>query len=72
VKDVYIAGRKVVAGGVVSTLDHRGAAERLTEAQRRMMARTPNRDYRGRSADEIAPPYAVGHVTSEATGRRRR
>jgi 5-methylthioadenosine/S-adenosylhomocysteine deaminase len=55
VKDVYIAGRKVVAGGVVSTLDHRGAAERLTEAQRRMMARTPNRDYRGRSADEIAP-----------------
>jgi 5-methylthioadenosine/S-adenosylhomocysteine deaminase len=55
VKDVYVAGRKVVAGGAVTTLDHRGAAERLTEAQQRMMAKTPNRDYGGRSADEIAP-----------------
>jgi 5-methylthioadenosine/S-adenosylhomocysteine deaminase len=55
VKDVYIAGRKVVADGKVTTLDHRGAAERLTEAQLRMMATTPERDYRGRSADEIAP-----------------
>jgi 5-methylthioadenosine/S-adenosylhomocysteine deaminase len=55
VKDVYIAGRKVVADGKVATLDHRGAAERLTEAQLRMMATTPKRDYRGRSTDEIAP-----------------
>jgi cytosine/adenosine deaminase-related metal-dependent hydrolase len=55
VKDVYVAGRKVVADGKVTTLDHRGAAERLTEAQLRMMATTPKRDYRGRSADEIAP-----------------
>jgi 5-methylthioadenosine/S-adenosylhomocysteine deaminase len=55
VKDVYVAGRKVVADGKVTTLDHRTAAERLTEAQLRMMAKTPKRDYRGRSADEIAP-----------------
>jgi cytosine/adenosine deaminase-related metal-dependent hydrolase len=55
VKDVYVAGRKVVADGKVTMLDHRGAAERLTEAQLRMMATTPKRDYRRRSADEIAP-----------------
>jgi cytosine/adenosine deaminase-related metal-dependent hydrolase len=55
VKDVYVAGRKVVANGKVTTLDHHAAAERLTEAQLRMMATTPKRDYRGRSADEIAP-----------------
>jgi 5-methylthioadenosine/S-adenosylhomocysteine deaminase len=55
VKDVYIAGKKIVAHGVVTTLDHQGAAERLVEAQNRMMAVTPKRDYRGRSADEIAP-----------------
>jgi cytosine/adenosine deaminase-related metal-dependent hydrolase len=55
VKDVYVAGRRVVADGVVTTLDHKAAGERLTEAQNRMMAATPQRDYRGRSADEIAP-----------------
>jgi 5-methylthioadenosine/S-adenosylhomocysteine deaminase len=55
VKDVYVAGRKVVADGNVTTLDHKGAGARLAEAQKRMMALTPQRDYRGRSADEIAP-----------------
>jgi 5-methylthioadenosine/S-adenosylhomocysteine deaminase len=55
VKDVFVAGRKVVADGQVTTLDQRGASERLAEAQRRMMDLTPQRDYRGRSADEIAP-----------------
>jgi cytosine/adenosine deaminase-related metal-dependent hydrolase len=55
VKDVYVAGRRIVADGKVTTLDHNGAAERLAEAQARMMAATPGRDYRGRTADEIAP-----------------
>ena len=55
VKDVYIAGRRVVADGKVTTLDHEDAGERLIHAQSRMMAMTPRRDYRGRSADEIAP-----------------
>ncbi len=55
VKDVYVAGRRIVADGAVTTLDHRAAAERLSEAQKRMMALTPYRDYRGRTADEIAP-----------------
>jgi cytosine/adenosine deaminase-related metal-dependent hydrolase len=55
VRDVYVAGRKVVSNGRVTTLDHRAAAERLTEAQMRMMKQTPNRDYLKRTADEIAP-----------------
>jgi 5-methylthioadenosine/S-adenosylhomocysteine deaminase len=55
VKDVYVAGRRIVADGKVTTLDHAGAAAQLAEAQARMMATTPRRDYRGRSADEIAP-----------------
>jgi len=55
VKDVYVAGKRIVADGTVTTLDHHGAAERLVEAQNRMMEATPRRDYGGRSADEIAP-----------------
>jgi 5-methylthioadenosine/S-adenosylhomocysteine deaminase len=55
VKDVYIAGRKIVADGKVTTLDHHDAGERLTEAQQKMMKLTPGRDYRHRTTDEIAP-----------------
>lgn len=55
VKDVYIGGKKVVGDGKVLTIDHADAAERLTDAQARMMAQAPNLDYRHRSADEIAP-----------------
>jgi 5-methylthioadenosine/S-adenosylhomocysteine deaminase len=55
VKDVYIAGRKIVADGQVTTLDHQAAGERLTEAQKRMMASSTRCDYRGRTTDEIAP-----------------
>ena len=55
VKDVYVAGRKVVADGKVTTLDHQGAGERLIVAQEKMMKLTPGRDYRRRTADQIAP-----------------
>jgi cytosine/adenosine deaminase-related metal-dependent hydrolase len=55
VRDVFIDGRRVVQDGKVLTLDQPGAAERLAEAQARMMAAAPQRDYRGRTADEIAP-----------------
>ena len=55
VKDVYVAGRKVVSDGKVTTLDHAGACARLAEAQATMMQLTPQRDYLKRSADEIAP-----------------
>lgn len=55
VKDVFVAGRKVVADGRVMTLDHAGACARLAEAQGKMMALTPQRDYLKRTADEITP-----------------
>lgn len=55
VRDVYIDGRQVVGDGRVLTLDHADACGRLTEAQARMMARVPSRDYLGRTADQITP-----------------
>lgn len=55
VRDVYIDGRQVVANGKVLTLDQESAAAGLADAQRRMMAEVPKRDYRGRSADDITP-----------------
>jgi 5-methylthioadenosine/S-adenosylhomocysteine deaminase len=55
VRDVFVAGRQVVSGGHVTDLDHRAAAERLTEAQARMMALCPGRDYRGRTVDALTP-----------------
>jgi 5-methylthioadenosine/S-adenosylhomocysteine deaminase len=55
VRDVFIDGGQVVADGVVATLDQVAAAARLAEAQRRIEAAVPRRDYRGRSGTDIAP-----------------
>jgi len=55
VRDVFVDGRQVVAEGKVVTLDQAAAGERLVEAQRRMLAAAPNRDYRNRTAEEIVP-----------------
>lgn len=55
VRDVYIDGRQVVGEGKVLTLDQADAGERLVDAQQRMMAAVPKRDYRKRTADEITP-----------------
>ncbi|SRR5579883_270577 len=55
VRDVFVDGVKVVENGRVLTLDHAGALAELTEAQRRMERKVPERDYKQRSAAEIAP-----------------
>jgi len=55
VRDVYVDGQRVVGDGRVLTLDHAGALERLSEAQRRMEATVPQRDPRRRASLEIAP-----------------
>jgi cytosine/adenosine deaminase-related metal-dependent hydrolase len=55
VRDVFVDGRQVVAGGRVLTMDREDAARRLAAAQQRMMAMAPRRDYRGRRAEEISP-----------------
>jgi cytosine/adenosine deaminase-related metal-dependent hydrolase len=55
VRDVYVDGAKVVDDRRVVTLDHAVALEALGEAQRRMERLVPERDYRRRSAEAIAP-----------------
>ena len=55
VRDVYIDGNQVVADGKVLTMDHEDAAGRLAEGQSRMIAAVRQRDYKGRSAEEISP-----------------
>jgi cytosine/adenosine deaminase-related metal-dependent hydrolase len=56
VRDVFIDGRKVVEQGRVLTLDHTCALERLAEGQARMEKDVSGRDYRARTASDIAPP----------------
>jgi cytosine/adenosine deaminase-related metal-dependent hydrolase len=53
--DVFVNGQQVVAAAEVLTLDQRGAGDRLAAAQQRMLAAAPQRDYRGRTAEQIAP-----------------
>lgn len=55
VKDVFVDGRQVVADGKVTTLDPAAAHDRLQEAQARMLASGPKRDFAGRNAATIAP-----------------
>jgi cytosine/adenosine deaminase-related metal-dependent hydrolase len=55
VKDVYVDGQQVVRDHQVLTLDRPGAARRLAAAQARMEAGVPDRDYLGRTAEEIVP-----------------
>jgi cytosine/adenosine deaminase-related metal-dependent hydrolase len=55
VRDVFVDGQQVVQSGKVLTMDQADAAERLTEAQLRMMSMVPQHDYLKRSADQITP-----------------
>ncbi|HYF06662.1 MAG TPA: amidohydrolase family protein [Acetobacteraceae bacterium] len=56
VKAVYVDGRQVVRDGEVLTMDYRAAAEHLHEAQKRVAAKVPERDWAHRSAERISPP----------------
>src|SRR5215469_13849312 len=55
VYDVFVDGRQVVAAHQVLTLDQDGAANRLAEAQHRMLDAASRRDYLGRNSDQISP-----------------
>ena len=55
VREVFVDGRQVVADGRVLTLDQAAACARLRTAQQRMEEAAPSRDYRRRTAIEIAP-----------------
>jgi len=52
---VVVDGRTVVEGGRVLTLDRHAAAAKLEAAQKRAIARAPERDPQGRSIEEIMP-----------------
>ena len=55
VRDVYVGGQQVVRDGRVSTLDSAGALDRLDEVRRRAEARVPERDWAGRTGEELSP-----------------
>ncbi len=55
IRDVYIAGTQVVQNGKILTLDHAAALDALTEAQQRMLSGVRQRDYKGRTADQVIP-----------------
>ncbi len=55
IRDVYIDGKLVVRDKKILTLNHAGALETLTEAQQRMLSGARQRDYKGRTADEVMP-----------------
>jgi len=55
VKDVYIDGNLVVEDHQVVTLNRTEAAGQLAECQARMEANVPNKDYLGRTSQEVSP-----------------
>lgn len=56
IQSVFVDGQKVVENGRVLTMDYHAAAEALNEAQARMMAGVPERDWARRGVDAVSPP----------------
>ena len=55
VRDEYVDGRQVVSNGTVLTMDYAAASRTLEAAQKRSLARTPDLDWAGRDAEQMAP-----------------
>jgi cytosine/adenosine deaminase-related metal-dependent hydrolase len=55
VRTVFVHGAKVMDQGHVLTMDHRSALAVVAEGQQRMLRDAPNRDWAGRSAEQISP-----------------
>ncbi|HLI11082.1 MAG TPA: amidohydrolase family protein [Alphaproteobacteria bacterium] len=55
VRDVFVDGVQVVAGGRVTTLDYEGAARRLDAARLRAEAEVPRHDWGRRRGEELSP-----------------
>ncbi len=55
VNDVFVDGNQVVKDGKCLTIDLQAASEALQEAQQRSLKKVSKLDWKGRSADELAP-----------------
>ncbi len=55
VRDIYVDGQLVVESGVPLHIDLAAASQALEDAQQRSIAGVPDRDWAGRTADELAP-----------------
>ncbi|HEX5327001.1 MAG TPA: amidohydrolase family protein [Acetobacteraceae bacterium] len=55
VRAVFADGHQVVDNGRVLTIDYPAAAAALEEAQHRMVVDVPNRDWGGRTAEQMSP-----------------
>jgi cytosine/adenosine deaminase-related metal-dependent hydrolase len=56
IRSVVVDGHEVVRDGECLTIDYRAAAEELHEAQKRMIAGVPERDWAHRPLEAISPP----------------
>jgi len=56
IRHVYVDGQQVVKDGKVLTVDVEAATAGLVEAQRKRLATVRERDWAGRTADQLAPP----------------
>lgn len=56
IRSVLVDGVEVVRDGRSLTIDYPAAAAALEEAQRRMIAKVPERDWAHRTLEEISPP----------------
>ena len=55
IRDVFVAGRRVVEGGRVTTIDLGPEIQELNEAQPRALTAVPDKDWAGRTGDEAFP-----------------
>jgi len=56
IRHVYVDGMQVVRDGRVLTIDVEAATAELIEGQRRRLRTVSQRDWAGRTADQLAPP----------------
>ena len=56
IRHVYVDGNQVVKNGKVLTIDVEAATAGLIEGQRKRLKTVPQRDWAGRTADQLAPP----------------
>ena len=55
VRDVFVDGVQVVRDRQVLNLDFLGASKKIGEVHQRIEASTPQKDYAGRTAEQIVP-----------------